>query len=91
MLTIELERNGFWLVRIIGDSANEVALFSIDCFEIVSRHLPPSWVASWTKEGFFQLAPEAWRSAQFWELFYDRDPAAIRTFETELAAIKAVP
>ncbi len=89
VLTIELDRDGLWLVRLIGDSANEVALFSIDGFEVVSECLVPAWVANWTADGFFQLAPEAWLDAQFWERFYDRDPDAIQTFETELARIKA--
>lgn len=87
VLTVEFDRNGLWLVRLIGDSANEVALFPIDAFEIVSNRLAPSWVASQT-ERFFQLAPEAWLDAQFWERFYDRDAGAIETFETELARIK---
>jgi len=90
VLTVELDRNGLWLLRLIGDSANEVALFSIDAFEIVSHRLAPSWVASWTADGFFQLAPEAWLNAQFWERFYDRDPEAIQAFEAELATIKAM-
>lgn len=89
VLTIELDRNGLWLVRLISDCANEVALFSIDGFEVVSQILAPSWVANWTADGCFQLAPEAWLDVQFWERFYDRDPEAIRTFETELARIKA--
>lgn len=90
VLTIELDRSGLWLLRLLVDNANEVALFPIDGFEVVSHRLAPSWVASWNGDGFFQLAPEAWLEAEFWERFYDRDPGAIQIFEAELAAIKAL-
>lgn len=88
VLTIELDRKGLWLLRLIGDRSSEVALFSIDAFEIVCSDLAPSWVISWTADGFFQLAPEAWLDGQFWERFYDRDPDAVRIFEIELVRIQ---
>lgn len=87
VLTVEFDRNGQWFVRLRGDRKTEAALFSIDGFEIVSGKLAPTWVASWTPDGFFQLAPEAWLDSTFWERLHDRDPHAVLSFEIETAAI----
>ncbi len=89
VLAIEFDRNGQWLLRLLSDNKIEVALFSIDGFEIVSHKLAPSWVVTCTTDGFFQLAPEAWIDTSFWERFYDRDPDAIQSFESEVGEITA--
>lgn len=89
VLTVELDRGGQWLVRVIGDARSEVALFPIESFEITSQRLPSSWVASFSSGGFFQLAPPAWLSPEFWERLYDRDPEAVNIFESERIKIEA--
>ena len=87
VLTIEFERQGQWLIRLIGDGKSGVALFPIDSFDVVSSKVPPSWIASWNSNGFFQLAPEKWTQPEFWEQFYDREPAALSLFDEELARL----
>jgi hypothetical protein len=89
VLTVLLERNGLWLVRLVADTG-QVALFSLDAFEIVSSALARSWIARWTSDGLFQLAPEAWLEKQFWERFHDGEADAARIFEIELEKVKAM-
>jgi hypothetical protein len=78
-----MQDRGRWLLRLIGDEPNGLALFQLEQFEIVSSKIPSSWIISWGKEGFFELTTEAWRDAGFWDRYYDRDPEALRIFEDE--------
>jgi hypothetical protein len=89
VLTVELEPEGLWLIRLIADTG-QVALFRLDAFEVVSNSLAPSWVARWTADGSFRLAPKAWLEAKFWERFHDREPDAMRVFDVELARLTAI-
>ena len=72
-----------WLVRLIGDGLNGVALFPLDQFEIVSPKLPGQWVVTWAANGVFELTAEAWSRPGFWEQFYDQDAEARKIFEQE--------
>lgn len=87
VLTIEFERQGQWLIRLIGAGKSGAALFPIDSFDVVSSEVSPSWVASWNSDGFFQLAPEKWTQPGFWEQFYDREPEALALFDEEVARL----
>ncbi len=68
-----------------------VALFPKESFEVVSPTVASTWIASWSSKDFFQLAPERWAQAGFWERFYDQEPDAIHIFEEERKAIEADP
>jgi hypothetical protein len=75
--------NKKWMIRLVGDGLNGVALFPLEEFEVVTHKLPDAWIIKWGKDGFFQLTPELWSHAGFWERFYDKDSDAIRIFEEE--------
>jgi hypothetical protein len=86
VLSVELEMHGSWMLRLMGDSANEVALFPLQSFEVVSDEIPRSWVVR-SESSFLYLGPTPWFEASFWERFYDRDPDALRIFDEQLAAL----
>lgn len=70
-----------WLLRIVGDGINGVALFPLEQFEIVSPKIPILWIVAWNDKGGFALSTEAWSEAGFWDAYYDRDPLAVAKFE----------
>jgi len=76
-----------WLLRVIGDGANGIAIFGLDQFEIVSAKVPNVWITKWNSQGGFSLTTEAWGRPGYWERYYDRDPEAHRVFEEEKAKI----
>jgi hypothetical protein len=77
-------RDRGWLLRLVGDGENGVALFQLEMFDIVDRQIPSNWVATWHDEAFFSLCPEPWSRPGFWERYYDHDPDAIQTFKEEM-------
>jgi hypothetical protein len=83
VLAIELDNGGLWLLRLIGDGLNGVALFRLEDFEVISAKVSPSWVVCWKTDGLFDLSPERWARPGFWEKFYDNSPEAVRIFEEE--------
>jgi hypothetical protein len=78
-----VQDQGRWLFRLMGDEPNGVALFAREQFEITTSKIPESWVPGWGKDGFFELAPQAWGQIGFWEKYYDKNPEAVRIFEEE--------
>jgi hypothetical protein len=87
VLTIEFEPQTGWSLRLISDAKNEVALFPLESFDIVSARVPPSWIASWGDNGSFDLSPQRWTLPGFWEEFYDREPMALAVFNEEVARL----
>jgi len=83
VLSVLLGSNGKWLLRLIGDGKNGVAMFNLEGFEVVSNRIPNTWIATWDEKGVFALTPSAWNQRGFWEKFYDRDPETVRIFEEE--------
>jgi hypothetical protein len=83
VLEILFFRDRGWLLRLIGDVPNGVALFQLEMFEIVDPRIPPNWIATWGDKGTFCLSPRPWTDTGFWERYYDRDPKAIKIFEEE--------
>lgn len=81
---LEISFDGTWLVRLVGDGANGVALFQLEMFEVVEPHVAPNWIATWSSKGAFSLSPEPWTQPGFWERYYDRDPIASQIFEEEM-------
>ena len=82
VMTLTFGTQKKWLLRLIGDGRNGLALFPLEQFEIVSSNIPAAWVIRWEK-GVFELSPEPWNQPGFWERYYERDPDAIRVFEEE--------
>jgi len=70
-----------WLLRLVGDGRNGLALFPLEQFEVVSSKIPAGWVITWNSKGVFELSTEQWNQPGFWERYYDRDPEAVRIFE----------
>lgn len=70
-----------WLLRVVADGVNGVALFQLEQFEIVSPKIPDVWIVVWNAKGGFALTTKAWSQAGFWEAYYDRDPSALGKFE----------
>jgi hypothetical protein len=87
VLTVTFGTQQKWLLRLVGDGLNGVALFPLDQFEIVSQKIPAPWVVTWNSKGTFEMTAEAWSQPEFWERFYDGDPDARQTFERERAKI----
>jgi hypothetical protein len=82
-LTLALDTSNRWIIRLVGDGRNGVALFPLEQFAVVSARVSPSWIACWTSGNLFELAPERWTVEGFWEKYYDMDSEAIRVFEEE--------
>ena len=72
-----------WLLRVISDGSNGVALFPLEQFEIVSAKIPDAWIVDWNSEGTLALTTEAWSKLGFWDNYYDREPSARSIFEEE--------
>lgn len=81
VLEVVQDTHNRWLLRIVGDGQNGVALFRLEQFEIVSGKLPDAWNAVWNAKGGFALTTEAWSQAGFWDAYYDKDPSALSKFE----------
>lgn len=72
-----------WLLRLIGDGLNGLAIFRLEQFEIATLKIPPSWIVAWGKDGSLHLRPESWNQPGFLERYYDKDADAMRIFEEE--------
>jgi hypothetical protein len=83
VLSVIFDTRGRWLLRLVGDANNGVALFDMKQFEIVSSRIPVTWNAIWSSNGVFELTPLAWSQSGFWTKYYDRDPEAIELFKKE--------
>jgi hypothetical protein len=83
VVALELDNNGEWLARLVGDGLNGVALFPLEQFEIVSSLVSPTWTTTWKNGKLIEVSPERWVGKGFWEGYYDRDPEAILVFEEE--------
>jgi len=87
VLSLLQDVHGRWLLRLMGDTEPGVGLFLLEQFEIVSRRLAPMWIVNWNKVGVFELTPETWTAPEFWERYFDHDPAAKRIFTDEVCKI----
>jgi len=90
VLSVLLDAQGRWLLRLVGDSQPGVGLFGLEQFDIVSSKIPERWVVTWNREGVFELTTAAWNEVGFWERYFDGDSNAKTVFEREMAAIVAV-
>ena len=89
VLSVEQGTDRRWMLRLMGDEPNGLALFQLQQFEIVSSKIPDSWIIVWPKDNFFVLRPGSWNQVGFLERYYDKDPDAIRLFEEERQKIIA--
>lgn len=87
VLTITFGTQQKWILRLVGDGLNGVALFPLDQFEIVSQKIPAPWIVTWNSKGTFEMTAEAWSQPEFWKRFYDGDTHARQIFEQERAKI----
>jgi hypothetical protein len=83
VLSVVLDANRRWMLRLAGDTEPGVGLFPLRQFEIVSSTIPGSWIVTWSDDGVFELTPEAWTEPGFWERYFEHDAAAQRSFDVE--------
>ncbi|MBO2454542.1 hypothetical protein J4573_46165 [Actinomadura barringtoniae] len=57
------------------------ALWGAGMFEIVSDRIPSSWTAKVHPNGSLILSLPAWHGEEFWDEFFDGEPAAVAAFE----------
>jgi hypothetical protein len=77
-------------IRILTDDGTP-ALFDARMFATTESSIPANWIARVREGGVVDLAPESWLELGFWERYFDRDPAAVRAFETELRSVLGDP
>lgn len=87
VLSVILDAEGVWSVRVKGDAEPGVGLFPLAHFEVVSERLPSTWKALWRDRGVFELTPEAWSEPLFWERYFEHDAEARTVFEREASKI----
>jgi hypothetical protein len=87
VLTLTFGTQQKWLLRLVGDGLNGVALFPLDQFEIVSQKIPAPWIVTWNSKEIFEMTTETWSQPGYWERYYDRDPEALKVFDEEKAKI----
>src|SRR4051812_28786922 len=89
VLSVLLDTQGRWLLRLVGDTQPGVGLFSLEQFEVVSPKIPESWVVTWNNAGVFELTTTTWNQVGYWERFFERDASAKAAFDSEMAQIVA--
>jgi hypothetical protein len=80
-ITVESKREA--RLRIMNDESVPV-LFDASMFLTVSDRIPKNWTARVDEGGTIEIAPSAWHDSGFWERYFDNDPEALTTFESEL-------
>jgi hypothetical protein len=88
VLSIIFDVHHRWLLRLVGDEPNGVALFGLEEFDVVTPGISPTWIVRWEGNGSFSLEPEPWGQPGFWERYYDRDPKAVEAFKEEYRKIE---
>jgi hypothetical protein len=68
---------------LIGKEPQTPALFNLQQFEIVSPELPRSWIVVSYSDGSYTLTPKAWAEKNFWEMYFNGEPEALRQFGEE--------
>jgi hypothetical protein len=71
--------------RLASDDSGTPALFDSAMFLATDRSIPASWVVALAEDGELRIGPQGWMREGFWEEFFDRDPDAVREFETGAA------
>lgn len=89
VLSVLLDAQGEWLLRLMADSDPGVGLYPLRQFDIVSEKIPDSWIVSWNKEGVFELTTDAWNQPGYWERYFERDASAMSAFNREMKRIVA--
>lgn len=83
VLSFSVNDNGVIEYRLMADDGYTPALFRASQFTIVCSALPSNWIINCEQNSYFELAPESWVQAGFWEEYFDREPNTVAIFETE--------
>lgn len=75
------------LLRLMAGDAGTPALFDAAAFLVVDRKMPDCWEASVDEGGLLYIGPPEWREPGFWEAYFDREPAAVKTYHDVLDRI----
>jgi hypothetical protein len=80
---------GFRSVEVRVEAGHDATpgLFSGTNFVVVDGRLPSNWRATISENGRLDLGPESWQQRGFWEDYFDREPQAIATYESERLVI----
>ncbi|WP_268531024.1 hypothetical protein ACT17Q_13830 [Cellulomonas sp. CW35] len=76
------------LLQILTDDGRSLAWFESTDFATVDGAVPESWVVQIGEAGVLRLAPAAWLVPGFWEAYYDEEPSAVGSVESELRALR---
>jgi hypothetical protein len=83
VLTLSIDALGRALVRILDDQGAEPGLYSLNQFDIVQHTIPGNWAVAQLNNGGLFFGPPAWDKPGYWERYFDKDPDALRIFESE--------
>jgi hypothetical protein len=71
------------LLRLAADDGTP-ALFDARCFAVVDAALPPFWHVELSND-HTTIGPPDFQAPGFWESFFNREEAAVATFDSVLA------
>lgn len=75
--------------RILGDDGVTPALHPADRFQVTSPAIPNGWVLKTYRGSEWELTPALLAEDGFWELYFDGDSSAERTFRQVMTTVEA--
>jgi hypothetical protein len=84
VISVELRPRGVAKLRIIADDHRTPILVESSLFAANGEPLPANWVCTIREGGTVDFEPQSWAKLDFWERYFDRDPAAMAVFDEEL-------
>jgi hypothetical protein len=87
VLSVITEPGGGVLLQVLMGDDRSAGWFAAAMFITTDAAVPSNWTAHVGEGGVLTLEPDRWRVPEFWEHFYDGDPAARRIFDEELQVI----
>jgi hypothetical protein len=87
VMSIYIESNGARSYRIISNDVDAgfatMGYHFAECFKIISDVIPSNWKVRVCNMSDIDISPEAWQAPNFFEDFYDANPAAYLVFQRE--------
>jgi hypothetical protein len=84
VISVELRPSGVAKLRIIADDNRTPILVDSSLFAASYEPLPVNWVCTIREGGTVEFEPKSWAKLDFWERYFDGDPAATAVFDEEL-------
>ena len=73
--------------RIMSKDNLTPSLYHASFFDTVSRNIDDGWIFRIYDDGDWELSPESFAQTGFWELFFDGDVGARKTFDRTAKAL----